>query len=205
MSSYKTIEGMVNAEVVQKKSRFIASLSHVETEDEALEFLDEIKSQNTQARHNVYAYILRGGRIRYSDDGEPSQTAGIPTLETLQHAQLEDVACVVTRYFGGTLLGTGGLVRAYTQATQSAIEVAHVVTITSCVDVVATIPYPLYDQAVRIVNSGLAKIMQTDYSDKVEVRYRTQAENSEKLVSELVELLRGASGIKVTEPFDAPF
>ena len=106
MSSYTTIEGRAVAEIEEKKSRFIASLAHVETEEEALAFLEEIRAANRMARHNVYAYILRqggagaAGRVRYSDDGEPQKTAGLPTLEVLQHAGLTDVACVVTRYFG---------------------------------------------------------------------------------------------------------
>lgn len=112
MSSYTTIEGRAVAEIEEKKSRFIASLAHVETEEEALAFLEEIRAANRMARHNVYAYILRqggagaAGRVRYSDDGEPQKTAGLPTLEVLQHAGLTDVVCVVTRYFGGVLLGT---------------------------------------------------------------------------------------------------
>ena len=109
MSSYTTIEGRAVAEIEEKKSRFIASLAHVETEEEALAFLEEIRAANRMARHNVYAYILRqggagaAGRVRYSDDGEPQKTAGLPTLEVLQHAGLTDVVCVVTRYFGGVL------------------------------------------------------------------------------------------------------
>lgn len=195
----------MSAEIVEKKSRFIATLAHVESEEDALGFIEEIRTEHAQARHNVYAYILRGGRIRYTDDGEPSQTAGIPTLEALQHASLEDVACVVTRYFGGTLLGTGGLVRAYTQAVQAAIEVAHVVDIVACVDVVAVVPYPLYEQAVRLAGSERVRIMQTDYADKVSIRFRVLAEHSDELVSTLVDLLRGEEAISASDPFEAPF
>ena len=203
MIQYKTIEGMVEAEIVEKKSRFIAHLSHVSTEDEALAFIDKIKTEHAQARHNVYAYILRGGRIRYTDDGEPSQTAGMPTLEALQHAELEDVACVVTRYFGGVLLGTGGLVRAYTQAVQSAIKVAHIVSIASCVDITVDIPYSFYEQATRLAGLHEARIMQTDYSDKVSVRYRILAENADELRGALVDLLRGDEKISMSDPFDS--
>ncbi len=99
------------------------------------------------ARHNVYAYVLRGGRVRYTDDGEPAKTAGMPTLEAIQHAGLEDVAVVVTRYFGGILLGTGGLVRAYTDATKAAIEAADVVTVSVCVDIILEVPYSLYERS----------------------------------------------------------
>lgn len=120
MNSYLTIQDRATAEIEEKKSRFIAQLCHVETEEEALTFLEEIRVEHRMARHNVYAYIIHGEgaseRVRYSDDGEPQKTAGLPTLEALKHAGLSDVIVVVTRYFGGTLLGTGGLVRAYTQA-----------------------------------------------------------------------------------------
>lgn len=154
MSEYATISGRSIAEIEEKKSRFIAHLAHVESEEEALSFLEEIRTEHRMARHNVYAYILRGEgaseRIRYSDDGEPQKTAGLPTLQTLQHAGLTDIACVVTRYFGGTLLGTGGLVRAYTQATQSAIAESKRVTVSVCVDITLRIAYPLHDQMVRI-------------------------------------------------------
>ena len=150
MSSYTTIEGRAVAEIEEKKSRFIASLAHVETEEEALAFLEEIRAANRMARHNVYAYILRqggagaAGRVRYSDDGEPQKTAGLPTLEVLQHAGLTDVVCVVTRYFGGVLLGTGGLVRAYTQSTQAGIDAAQLVVVSRCVDLRIRIAYPRY-------------------------------------------------------------
>ncbi len=124
MSSYRTIEGAAQAEVVEKRSRFIAHLAHVGDEEAALRFLQEVRTEHAQARHNVYAYVLRGGRVRYSDDGEPPQTSGMPTYEALAHAGFVDVICVTTRYFGGTLLGTGGLVRAYTQACQKAVAAA---------------------------------------------------------------------------------
>ena len=113
MEAYITIEGRAVAEIEEKKSRFIASVAHVETEEEALAFLEEIRAANRMARHNVYAYVLRsadgegagGERVRYSDDGEPQKTAGLPTLEVIRHAGLTDIAVVVTRYLGGVLLG----------------------------------------------------------------------------------------------------
>lgn len=205
MSGYKTIEGRSSAQIIEKRSRFIATLKHVGTEEEALSFIDEIKSEHSQARHNVYAYILRGGRVRYTDDGEPSQTAGMPTLEALKHAGLEDVACVVTRYFGGTLLGTGGLVRAYSQATTSAIEAADVVSMVSCVDITTVVPYPLYEQAVRLASVSSTHILQTDYADKVTIRFRVLVDEAPAFRVSLIELLRGEDGIILTDPFEAPF
>lgn len=208
MSSYLTIEGRSVAEIEEKKSRFIASLAHVETEDEALAFLNEIRSENRMARHNVYAYILRGSgveRMRYSDDGEPQKTAGLPTLQALQHAGLTDVACVVTRYFGGTLLGTGGLVRAYTQATQAAIQAAQVVSISRCVDLTVQVAYPLYDQLMHLSAACQAKTLDTRYAEDVTVTFRLLDGTQTPFLTKIDELCRGKGRIEASEPFDAAF
>ncbi len=209
MPAYLTIARRAEAEIEEKKSRFIAQLAHVETEDEALAFLDEIRTAHRMARHNVYAYILRGEgatpRIRYSDDGEPQKTAGLPTLQTLEHAGLSDVACVVTRYFGGTLLGTGGLVRAYTQATQAGIAVADVVTISRCVDLTWRIPYPLYDQAVRIATDCEAKTLDTAYTDAITLTLRMLDGTQDELAARATELCRGQEDLVISDPFDAAF
>ncbi len=209
MSEYATISGRAIAEIEEKKSRFIGHLAHVESEEEALAFLDEIRAEHRMARHNVYAYILRGEgaseRIRYSDDGEPQKTAGLPTLQTLQHAGLTDVACVVTRYFGGTLLGTGGLVRAYTQATQAAIAAAERVTVSVCVDIVLRISYPLYDQAVRIASDCGAKTLDTQYADAVTMTLRMLDGTQEPLLAKLTELCHGQEEVTVSKPLNAVF
>lgn len=214
MASYTTIEGESSAEIVEKKSRFIGHLKHVETEEEALDFLKKVRTRHVQARHNVYAYILRvhrsdsgcgaqqvsnaaANRVRYSDDGEPAKTAGMPTLEALQHAELENVICVVTRYFGGTLLGTGGLVRAYTQATKAAIEAAHVVTISPCVEFSLDIPYALYDQAVKLVERSGAKIASTEFAADVRLAIRMLDGTQDSLREKLTELTSG--NVLVTE------
>lgn len=120
----------------------------------------------------MYAYVLRGGRVRYTDDGEPAKTAGMPTLEAIQHAGLEDVAVVVTRYFGGILLGTGGLVRAYTDATKAAIEAADVVTVSVCVDIILEVPYSLYEQLCRIAEAAGAKLAESDFAENVLLTFR---------------------------------
>ena len=114
MEDYRTIRGTATGEYEEKKSRFIAQLSFADSEEKAVAFLEQVRAANRTARHNVYAYRLReGNRERYSDDGEPAKTAGTPALEVLQHSGLTDLIVVITRYFGGVLLGTGGLVRAY--------------------------------------------------------------------------------------------
>lgn len=209
MSEYATIAGRCVAEIEEKKSRFIAHLAHVESEDEALAFLEEIRAEHRMARHNVYAYILRGEgaseRIRYSDDGEPQKTAGLPTLQTLQHAGLTDLACVVTRYFGGTLLGTGGLVRAYTQATQAAISESKRVTVSVCIDITLRIAYPLYDQMVRIAADCSAKTLDTQYADTVTLTLRMLEGTQEPFLAKVTELCHGQEDITISKPLNAVF
>lgn len=209
MSEYATIAGRCVAEIEEKKSRFIAHLAHVESEDEALAFLEEIRAEHRMARHNVYAYILRGEgaseRIRYSDDGEPQKTAGLPTLQTLQHAGLTDIACVVTRYFGGTLLGTGGLVRAYTQATQAAISESKRVTVSACIDITLRIAYPLYDQMVRIAADCSAKTLDTQYADTVTLTLRMLEGTQEPFLAKVTELCHGQEDITISKPLNAVF
>lgn len=204
--SYTTVDGLAVAEVTEKKSRFISSLSHAETEDEALAFVEAIKAANRMARHNVYAYVLReGGRVRYSDDGEPQKTAGLPTLEVVAHAGLTDVVVVTTRYFGGTLLGTGGLVRAYTASAQAAVEAARLVVVSRCVDVSTAVPYSLYEQAIHIADACGAKVERSDFSDEVALVFRILDGTQAPLEEKLSELSRGQAFVSVSEPFDAAF
>ena len=153
----------------------------------------------------MYAYVLRGGRVRYTDDGEPAKTAGMPTLEAIQHAGLEDVAVVVTRYFGGILLGTGGLVRAFTDATKAAIEAADVVTVSVCVDIILEVPYSLYEQLCRIAEAAGAKLAESDFAENVLLTFRMLDGTQPPFLEKLTELTRGQSEIIVTAPFDAAF
>ena len=120
-------------EFIEKKSRFIGSCRPVQTEEEALDFIAKLKSQYWDASHNVYAYILREGNIaRFSDDGEPQGTAGIPVIDTLKKAGVVDAVVVATRYFGGILLGGGGLIRAYSHTASIALAAAHKITMREC-------------------------------------------------------------------------
>lgn len=209
MDTYTTIEARVQAQIEEKKSRFIASLAPVATEEAALAFLEEVRAANRLARHNVYAYIVRAGgagaagRVRYSDDGEPAKTAGLPTLEALQHAGLTDVACVVTRYFGGVLLGTGGLVRAYTQATQAAIAAATLIEICRCVDIRIRAPYALYEQTTRAAGECGAKVLDTRYAEDVSLVVRMREGSEEALLARLTELFCGREDVSVSAPLEA--
>lgn len=125
MEDYKTVKAYGDAEMLERKSRFIGYCRPVKNQDEAIDFINEIRAMHRQATHNVYAYILRNDNImRYSDDGEPAGTAGVPVLEVIKKEGLTDICVVVTRYFGGILLGAGGLVRAYGKAAKIGIDAA---------------------------------------------------------------------------------
>ena len=129
----------------------------------------------------------------------------MPALEALQHAGLTDVICVVTRYFGGVLLGTGGLVRAYTGATQAGIEAATKVVVSSCVDISVRIEYPLYDQMLRIASDCGAKVLDTQYAEAVTLKLRMLDGTQQPLLDKITELCRGQERVEVSDPIDAMF
>ena len=145
------------------------------------------------------------GVMRYSDDGEPGGTAGMPIIEVMKARGVTNCAVVVTRYFGGVLLGTGGLVRAYTQAAQEAIAAAHIVTVSRCVDMRVTIDYPRYDQLVRMATDCGARITDTVYTDRVTLTLRMLDGTQTPLLDKISELTRDAAAVTVSDPFDAAF
>ena len=190
-------------EFIDRKSRFIAQLAHVETEDEASAHIAAVRARHHDARHNVPVWILANGTERASDDGEPQRTAGVPTLEVLRGEGLRDVCCVTTRYFGGTLLGTGGLVRAYTQAAQEAVEVARsagqLVQMTSVIAVDARVGYALYEQTLRAVAAAGGKVRSSDFTDAVTVHAVFRAGDEAAFLSAYTELTQGGAA-RVGEP-----
>lgn len=206
MEDYRTIRGTALAEYEEKKSRFIAHLSFVDSEETAVAFLEKVRAENRTARHNVYAYRLReGSRERYSDDGEPAKTAGTPALEVLQHSGLTDLIVVVTRYFGGVLLGTGGLVRAYTTATARALENAEIVTVRSVVELEVTLEYALYERASLLIQGAGAKLSEPTFTDRVTLRWQMPEGTQAPLLEQLRELSRGSAQVTISAPFYAPF
>lgn len=205
MEDYTTIQGTATAEIEEKRSRFIANASFVDNEQAALDFLANIRAQHRTARHNVYAYVLReGNRVRYSDDGEPAKTAGLPVLEAIQHSGITDCIIVVTRYFGGTLLGTGGLVRAYTASATAALQQAKIVTVRSCVSMEITIDYSLYERAVLLFQGAGARLEEPVFSDKVALKGILPAGEEAPLAIALQELTRGVQP-QISAPFYLPF
>lgn len=206
MEDYRTIHGTATGEYEEKKSRFIAALSFADSEEAAVAFLEQVRAANRTARHNVYAYRLReGNRERYSDDGEPAKTAGTPALEVLQHSDLTDLIVVVTRYFGGVLLGTGGLVRAYTTATARALENAEVVTVRSVVELSVTVDYSLYERASLLIDAAGAKQAAPQFTDRVTLCWQMPEHTEGPLLEQLRELTRGSAQVTVSDPFYAPF
>lgn len=203
MDSYYTMRSGVEAtgEFVDRKSRFIAQLVHVESEDEANAFIDTVRKRHYDARHNVPAWILLDGRERQSDDGEPSRTSGMPTLEVLRGAGLKNVCCVVTRYFGGTLLGPGGLVRAYTAATQAAVEAARaeglIAEMTSVVAVDVHVGYAQYEQVLHLAEGCGAKVTSTDFTDAVVLHLVFRAGEQRLFCDKMRELMAGREEIDV--------
>ena len=151
MNSYITINSVHSTELTEKKSRFIATISPCKTEEEATAFLNSLRSRYWDARHNVYAYILRDGTARFSDDGEPHGTAGKPVLDVLSGSGLTDVIIVVTRYFGGILLGTGGLVRAYSASAKQTVDSVQRVEMCPCMSCEIVCPYPDHQRLVALI------------------------------------------------------
>lgn len=205
MDQYRTLSGTSTFEYEEKRSRFIATAAFADTEEKALAVLDRVRAANRTARHNVYAYVLQSGRTRYSDDGEPAKTAGTPVLEAITHAGVSDVIVVVTRYFGGILLGTGGLVRAYTAAASGALQSASLVTMRLVVDCTVRLPYSLFEQGQRAVAAAGAKLDEPVFDDAVTLRWRMPAGTEGPLCQKLGELSRGGAAVAISAPAYAPF
>ncbi len=201
LASYKTIEGAADFELVEKKSRFIAHAQHVEGEDEARAVIDEQKERYPDARHHVYAYVLReNNRVRYSDDGEPKRTAGLPVLDVIEHSELRDIVIVVTRYFGGTLLGTGGLVRAYTRAAQGALDQVNAVSLAACCDILVEVAYGDYDTLAHALEDMPVEILGTDYAATITLQIRCLNSSAEIVCEEIRDLTNGRAETLMEDP-----
>lgn len=206
MQSYRVPAAPVSASIHEKKSEFIASLSPANTEQEALAFLEKIRAEHRTASHNVYAYVLReDNRQRYSDDGEPAKTAGLPVLGAITHNDITNCIIVVTRYFGGTLLGTGGLVRAYSASASAAVQAAKLLTIRLCVNLSIQIEYSLYEQTRRILEEAGATLQEPSFTDVVLLQGVLPFGEEPPLVQALEELTRGAVPIEISKPYFTHF
>lgn len=197
MQEYKTVEKEASDFFIEKKSKFIGYAKPVKTQEDALDFISKIKSKHWDATHNVYAYVLRENNIqRYSDDGEPSGTAGVPVLDVMLKESLVDVCVVATRYFGGTLLGAGGLVRAYSHTSKIALEAAGIITMAQCSVMSAEVDYSFYDRLNILLSDFSAVILNTSFSDKVCVEFSVKENIVDLLNAKLIDVSNGKYALK---------
>lgn len=194
---YYSILGESTGEFIEKKSRFIGFIKRVETEEEALDFIDDKKTKYYDATHNTYAYIIGENKNiqRYSDDGEPSGTAGVPMLEVLKKEDMTNVVTVVTRYFGGTMLGAGGLVRAYTRGVVEAINGGTKVLIKSMNRTVFTYDYTAHGAITNYLITNGYKVIEESYTDMVSVTIDIDQEDK-KIFEDMNDMTSGNVEVK---------
>ena len=178
-------------EFIEKKSRFIGRLWPVETEEAALEKIQQMKKQHYDATHNCWAYIIRDGAVRFSDDGEPGGTAGMPMLQVLQREGLYNIVCVVTRYFGGILLGAGGLVRAYTKGAKIAVDAAGKSMKRVWTVVYLPCPYTFYERVKLLIGEFGGIIRETEFGAEVELELLFPEANVEPFFVKLTDMTSG--------------
>lgn len=197
MADYIIPAGYGEAEYIDKKSRFIGQVQHVESVSEAMAFIESVRKKYADATHNVWAYILADGQMRWSDDGEPGGTSGQPTLNVFRSALVCDVACVVTRYFGGTLLGSGGLVRAYSKAASMALEAAGRARMAEWRSVTVECTYAQYERVRRLLEGMGAADMDGSFGEFVTVSALLPLDAAQAVSARLTDMTAGSA--RVTE------
>lgn len=198
---YKTVYEGGQGEIVEKKSRFIATIQPVSDEKQAIQFIEDMKKKYWDARHNCYAYVIgeRHELARFSDDGEPGGTAGKPMLDVLLGEDIHNVAVVVTRYFGGTLLGTGGLVRAYSGAVKAGLAQSVIINRTAGVKLLVGTDYTGFGKIQYILGENKISILDSVYTEKVELVCIVPLDNLAKIKADITE---GTNGRAVMEEGD---
>ena len=191
MEEYLVPTGYGEDEFIEKKSRFIGRVWLVETEEEALEKIQAMKKQHYDASHNCWAYIIRDGAMRFSDDGEPGGTAGNPMMQVLQRENLYNIVCVVTRYFGGVLLGAGGLVRAYTKGAKIAIDAAGKSMKRVWTVLYVPCPYNFYERVKLETEAFGGIIRDTNFGAEVELEILVAAPQTEAFLEKLTDMTAG--------------
>lgn len=193
MSAYKTLLRSASDEFIVNKSRFIGYASPVTTEADALAFLDSVRKKHRDATHNCYAYTLGSnmGVMRYSDDGEPGGTAGLPMMEVIKKREVCDCCVVVTRYFGGVLLGAGGLVRAYSHGCAIGLDAAKVVVMEESEQLLCEVAYSLWDRVQHSLRTLPVKLLSTEFTAAITFTLLTRLTDSEAVQRELTRLTNG--------------
>lgn len=204
MEEYLVPTGFGEDEFTEKKSRFIGRVWPVETEEEALSKIQQMKKQHYDATHNCWAYIINGGAVRFSDDGEPGGTAGMPMLQVLQREGLNNIVCVVTRYFGGILLGAGGLVRAYTKGAKIAVDAAgrSIKRVWSVLYVPC--PYSFYERVKLEIDAFGGVLRSTEFGAEVDMEILFPEANAQPFLSRLTDLTSGTvEGMEIGQEYRA--
>lgn len=196
MSEYFVPAGSGEAEFVEKRSSFLGHVRFAGTEDAAREFINDMKKKHYDARHNCWCYIIRGGAVRYSDDGEPQGTAGLPMLEVFRREGVENVVCVVTRYFGGVLLGTGGLLRAYTKSAKDALDAAGIAAVRRWVKLETVCPYSLLERMKTECMALEGAVSDVEYGADVRMSFLLPEARAEAFCARVTELSAGQSSAK---------
>lgn len=192
MEDYLVPRGVGQAEYIEKKSRFLGGVYPVTSEQEAKEILERVRKQYYDARHNCWCYILKSGQKRYSDDGEPQGTAGQPMLNVFEREGVVDVLCIVTRYFGGILLGAGGLCRAYTKAAKDALDAAGISKMQPWLRQQITVPYALFERAKLLIAAQDGAVEDAQYGADILITYRIPEGADERLRTALREASSGS-------------
>ena len=191
MKEYLVPTGDGEAQFIERRSRFIGHIFLTETEEEALARLKQMREQYWDATHNVYAYIIRDGATRFSDDGEPQGTAGIPVIDTLKKAGVVDAVVVATRYFGGILLGGGGLIRAYSHTASIALAAARKITMRECLLLSLSCDYSLYGKVAALVAENGGVVDGTEFLERVNLRFHLDPEQLPALEKRLADATSG--------------
>lgn len=197
MSEYIIPAGYGEAEYIDKKSRFIGQVQHAESVSEAMAFVEAVRRKHADATHNVWAYVLADGQMRWSDDGELGGTSGQPTLNVFRSANVCDVVCVVTRYFGGILLGSGGLVRAYSKAASMALEAAGRARMAEWQSVAVECSYAHYERLRRLLEGEGAQDMAGDFAEFVTVTCLLPAGVPEQIGGRITDMTAGGARMSV--------
>ena len=198
MSEYFIPAGAGEAEFVEKRSSFLGHVRYVETEDEAKAFVTEMKKKFYDARHNCWCYIIKDGAVRYSDDGEPQGTAGIPMLEVLKREGVTNVVCVVTRYFGGVLLGTGGLLRAYTKSAKDALDAAGICVVRRWVKAEIACSYAMLERLKTECTAIGGVVADIEYSADVCLKLLLSEDKADAFSQRTADVTAGTSALKIT-------
>ena len=201
-NDYLTLKKEAEAAFTEKRSRFIGYCKSVATEQEAIDFINQIRQKHRDARHNVYAYIVNdNGNLsqRYSDDGEPQGTGGMPVLDVLAKKGITNACIVVTRYFGGILLGAPGLVRAYGKAASKAVEEAGILEVIKCHEIVVTMPYNLYDKVNNYFQKRELAAKDSQFGEDVTIKFDVPVALCESIEKDVINLTGAVANIIINK------